>query len=247
MKDLTLIRERPLPLCVDHLYVGPQKMAVCFQTDGFALVRGVLSTAECSDITRLLAETGCRRSGGTRRLLELEWCRSLAARLRERLTLLSGSNWVAVQCTYFEKSRAKNWLVPIHQDLAIPVRVQRDAPSFTAWSRKEGGIFVQPPHQVLEELVAVRIHLDACTESDGPLQVVPGSHQLGVLAAEDALAARNARDLVTCAAEAGDALVMRPLLLHASSKASGSSMRRVLHFLFGPPKLPHRIEWCHSV
>ena len=41
----------------------------------------------------------------------------------------------------------------------------------------------------------------------------------------------------------GDALLMRPLVLHASSKSSGSSLRRVLHFVFGPEVLPYGLAW----
>jgi predicted protein tyrosine phosphatase len=41
----------------------------------------------------------------------------------------------------------------------------------------------------------------------------------------------------------GGALVMRPLILHASSKATSLSQRRVLHFVFGPPRLPLGLEW----
>jgi hypothetical protein len=52
---------------------------------------------------------------------------------------------------------------------------------------------------------------------------------------------------VACTLERGDVLVMRPLLLHASSKASGFGMRRVLHFLFGPPTLPNGLRWPHAV
>jgi len=222
-------------------------MTVAFQSDGVALVRGILTAAECLELARLVAETATGRSGGSRRLLELAWCQSLARRLRERLPVLSTASRVAVQCTYFEKSTAQNWLVPIHQDLAIPVREQREAPGFLAWSRKEGEIFVQPPAQVLEQLVAVRVHLDPCSEADGPLQIVPGTHNLGVLTPQSAVSAREARGVVACVAELGDALLMRPLLLHASSKATGASMRRVLHFLFGPSELPHGVQWRHAV
>jgi len=35
---------------------------------------------------------------------------------------------------------------------------------------------------------------------------------------------------------------MRPLLLHASSKAVVQSFRRVLHFLLGPAALPLEVE-----
>ena len=45
---------------------------------------------------------------------------------------------------------------------------------------------------------------------------------------------------------AGAALVLRPLLLHASSKASGESRRRVLHFLFAPADPPNGLRWQHA-
>jgi len=48
---------------------------------------------------------------------------------------------------------------------------------------------------------------------------------------------------VAIAAARGDALLMRPLVLHASSKASGTSRRRVLHFVFGPQALPCGLAW----
>lgn len=36
---------------------------------------------------------------------------------------------------------------------------------------------------------------------------------------------------------------MRPLLVHASRKASLDTVRRVLHVLFGPPVLAHGLRW----
>lgn len=154
---------------------------------------------------------------------------------------------VAVQCTYFEKSKRQNWLVPIHQDLSIPVKERKEAPGFGGWSEKEGEVFAQAPVEVLSQLVAVRVHLDPCREDDGPLNVVPGSHALGILAPEAAVAAGAELGAKACVAGVGDALAMRPLLLHASSKASGGSLRRVLHFVFGPPELPHALRWQHAV
>ena len=41
-------------------------------------------------------------------------------------------------------------------------------------------------------------------------------------------------------------MILRPLLLHASSKATGGSRRRVLHFLFGPRELPCGLAWAHA-
>jgi len=95
------------------------------------------------------------------------------------------------------------------------------------------------------QLLAVRIHVDACSLADGPLKVVPGSHELGrVEPAQAALLGRA--EGVTIPASRGDALLMRPLVLHASSKSSGTSRRRVLHFVFGPESLPCGLAWQES-
>jgi hypothetical protein len=40
---------------------------------------------------------------------------------------------------------------------------------------------------------------------------------------------------------------MKPLLLHASSKATVPNRRRVLHFLFGPKALPLGLSWAYAV
>jgi hypothetical protein len=42
---------------------------------------------------------------------------------------------------------------------------------------------------------------------------------------------------VRCIVPKGGVLVMRPLLVHASGKATGAGHRRVLHFLYGPAVL----------
>lgn len=215
-----------------------------FLEQGFVLLPAVLTPAACTAAAAEIALSDPAR-GGTRCLLPQPWCATLVASLRAHpaLAALLGAT-VAVQCTYFEKSAERNWLVPIHQDLSIPVAARVDAVELRGWSEKEGSLFVQAPRTVLEQMVAVRLHLDACAEDDGPLRVVPGSHLAGLMDNAGAIAARQARGEVSCTAKAGDVLVIRPLLLHASSKGSGNSKRRVLHFVFGPPSLPHGLQWA---
>jgi ectoine hydroxylase-related dioxygenase (phytanoyl-CoA dioxygenase family) len=219
-----------------------------FLRDGFAVVPAVLGDSQCDAITSYV-DPSISDSPGTRGLLTHDWCRALASTLRAHpdIGTLIPAGHVAVQCTYFEKSIDKNWLVPIHQDLSIPVRERADHPALRGWSEKEGTWFVQPPTELLETLVAVRLHLDPCQEEDGPLQLVPATHTRGRI--DDAEASRLRRDgpVVTCAMERGGALVMRPLALHTSSKATGTSRRRVLHFVFGPPELPYGLQWEHAV
>ncbi|MFZ6674304.1 phytanoyl-CoA dioxygenase family protein [Undibacterium sp. Xuan67W] len=187
------------------------------------------------------------QGAGTRQLLEMPWCADLAKRMaqHEQLAPLLPLDPVAVQCTYFEKSLDQNWLVPLHQDLSIPVAEKVDHPELTGWSEKEGRYFVQPPIAVLEQLVAVRLHIDDCGEEDGALKVVPRSHRLGRLSGAAASSARDQFGETTCSVPKGAALIMRPLVLHASSKATGLSKRRILHFLYGPASLSHGLRWHH--
>jgi hypothetical protein len=103
-------------------------------------------------------------SAGTRCLLSQSWCGSLAQRLRKHsfLSRLVPAEFVAVQCAYFEKSASCNGLVPFHQDLSIPVAERVCDPALRGWSEKEGALFVQAPVGILEQLVALRVHLDFC-------------------------------------------------------------------------------------
>lgn len=219
-----------------------------FDRDGFAVVEKILSADECEAMATAVRGGG-RTAAGTRNLLEEEWCRALAARLRGEpgLSGMVPPDSAAVQCTFFEKSQVGNWLVPMHQDLSIPVADRVEAEGLRGWSEKEGGLFVQPPDDVLAEMVAVRLHLDPCGPDDGPLRVVPGSHRLGRVDAEKLAAIRRERPEAACLAGVGDALAMRPLLLHASSRSTGAGRRRVLHFLFGPRVLPLGLRWRLAV
>lgn len=217
-----------------------------FNETGFAIVPGVLTSSECDDLSeRVQLNPG---SGGTRSLLRETWCLEAVQRLRRHkvVSTLLGPADVAVQCTYFEKSSSRNWLVPLHQDLSIPVADRVPDAALTGWSNKEGALFVHAPVDLLARLTAVRVHLDDCGEQDGPLRVIPGSHRSGIISPEAAVLARRQAPEMACLASKGAAMVMRPLLLHASSKASGNSRRRVLHFLFGPPTLKCGLRWQHA-
>jgi len=215
-----------------------------FEQAGFAIIPGVLDDAGCDELIDALASLPLA-SAGTRQLLALPWCAALARGLMAHHVLepLLPPAAVAVQCTLFDKSPERNWLVSLHQDLSIPVRERVDAPGCSGWSEKEGVVYTQPPTDVLASLVALRLHLDDCGLDNGPLRVVPGSHTLGLI--DDAvLRARRAEfSAIDCPVPRGGVLAMRPLLLHASSKARSPRHRRVLHVVFGPPELPLGLQW----
>jgi hypothetical protein len=219
-----------------------------FASHGFAFVPQVLDSQEVEAISAHLSISAVE-GAGSRHLLARPWCESLASQLKRRPSLATfvPAGFVAVQCSLFEKSLSRNWLVAVHQDLSIPVASFVDHPLLKGWSEKEGGLHVQPPTELLQQLVAVRVQIDHCAATDGPLRVVPGSHLRGRIDPEAAAVARRNEGEVSCRGPRGSAWIMRPLLLHASSRASGTSRRRVLHFLFGPRELPHGLRWQHAI
>lgn len=214
-----------------------------FENLGHAVLENIIPASQCDALAQA-TDSLLEKGAGTRQLLDFEWCTALAHQLQASPWLAPylhsqlGQPLRAVQCTYFDKSPHGNWLVAFHQDLSIPVAERQLADSYTGWSIKEGHLFAQPPVSVLESLVAVRIHLDPSEAGNGPLRVLSGTHRLGRIQPEHIAALRLSYPEVVCTAGKGSALVLKPLLLHASSKATTRQPRRVLHYLFGPPELP---------
>jgi hypothetical protein len=200
-------------------------------------------------VGRVLDDAATGAGGaGSRNMLEQAWCASLVAPIRERLRALGvlPADAVAVQCTMFRKTPECNWKVPYHQDLSIPVAARIDAPGLSGWSLKEDGHYVQPDEALLAAMLAVRLHLDPCPAGSGALRVVPGSHRMGRIEAERIATIQKQHEIV-CDADVGDLLLMRPLLLHASSKARAPNGRRVLHFLFAPSQPGQGLSWRMAV
>lgn len=81
---------------------------------------------------------------GTRKLLKLAWCRELVETIKGNNSIrrLLPNEAVAIQCTLFDKSPKKNWLVAPHQDLVVPVKKRVSNSQLGAWSEKEGQLFV---------------------------------------------------------------------------------------------------------
>src|SRR5438552_18656007 len=207
---------------------GIQPPALTFSETGFTVIPDFIDAMDLERISQCI-DAVVVDGVGTRGLITAPWCAALANRVArdERLRPAMPVDAVPVQCTLFVKSTTKNWLVSLHQDLSMPVAQRVTGSEYSGWSEKEGQIFVQPPIPVLDEVLAVRIHLDACDESNGALRVVPGSHRLGRLTAAESQRVRYQLGETVVTVPRGGAMLMRPLLLHASSKASVSRVRRV--------------------
>jgi ectoine hydroxylase-related dioxygenase (phytanoyl-CoA dioxygenase family) len=149
----------------------------------------------------------------------------------------------AYKATQFDKSMDANWLVAWHQDISIPVANRCELPMWNGWSVKDGVNYVQPPSEILSSLIALRIHLDECNISSGPLRVLKASHKLGRVSHAQCAALAASHEEQVVIGEVGSALLMRPLLVHASSKAVSSQCRRVLHLEFAAFELPQSLQW----
>lgn len=200
---------------------------------GIAMVPTGVPAAVRAELREALFRPG---QAGTRCLLDVPAVRRVALSLKAELVgaghLPAGA--VAIQALAFDKTAATNWKVAWHQDLMFPFARPASDPAYSLPCRKDGVDFARPPRALLEELLAVRLHLDACDEANGPLRVVPGSHLGGVLSPADVAGKVDGGGTTTCLAAEGEALLMRPLLLHASSRAREPRHRRVLHLVFHP-------------
>lgn len=154
---------------------------------------------------------------------------------------LLGKHWFLVKAIYFDKPGLSNWLVSWHQDTKISVNRKQDLPGFRQWSLKQGLCAVEPPVEYLNDIFTFRIHLDDTDGTNGALKVVPGSHLLGVMT-DEAIQKLPKVD-VTCDVQAGGVMIMKPLILHASSKSTSERNRRVIHLEYASRELPEGLTW----
>src|SRR5215472_12751510 len=83
----------------------------------------------------------------------------------------------------------QNWLIPWHQDTALPLESAFESKGWGPWSIKAGVHYAHAPTWALAHVIALRVHLDASTAANGPLRVIAGSHAEGVLS-DDAVLQR---------------------------------------------------------
>jgi len=201
------------------------------EENGFAVVPKVIEPGE---IATILAEFPVKPQGGRageRHLLSHQAVSVLAhdPRLLRIARGVLGKEACPFHATLFSKSYDTNWLVVWHQDTALPIRQRQEVAGWGPWSVKQGVTYAHAPAGALQRVLALRVHLDDSTESNGPLRVLAGTHRLGVLDDDSIHALATKLSSVECVVPRGGVLAMRPLLIHSSSKARTEVRRRVLH------------------
>jgi len=221
--------------------------------DGYAVIYDVVESETLSKLAELLENSNApgtiRRNGSIyaiRNLLEsVPAVRELAESpsIRDFAEMVLGANCRAVRATLFDKRPEANWKVPWHQDLTITVEQRVNVEGFGPWTEKAGVCHVQAPVDVLEGMLAMRIHLDDCSEASGPLRILPGSHLHGRLGDATIQQWRQTCRAVSCAVGRGGVIAMRPLLLHSSSASAHPLRRRVIHLEFAARELRGGLCW----
>jgi ectoine hydroxylase-related dioxygenase (phytanoyl-CoA dioxygenase family) len=238
-----------------------RQQAVCpslterLECDGFAIVDDVLATDEVQRLRDAIATAQVegavrRRRGSTyaiRNLLSIvpETASVVGSPcVREMATSVLGSTPMLTRALLFDKTPDANWTVTWHQDVTVALKRRVETSGFGPWSVKAGIVHVRPPAEVLQRMLTIRVHLDDCDADNGALRVLSGSHRAGFLESEQIEDWVNTGQPITCAVRAGGAVLMRPLILHASAASTTARQRRVIHLEFAGDRLPGGLEWC---
>ncbi|MEO1204909.1 MAG: phytanoyl-CoA dioxygenase family protein [Pseudomonadota bacterium] len=218
-----------------------------FEREGVAIVEHALTDDELVALDRLVPKCNDREAGfhvGSDVLDHISRHAALSSLAAEFCPAPSDAQSMRLlRVIFFDKHEGVNWFVPWHQDqVREPLEPAGMGAQRSATSGDTGAVYsaagvrckTQTPLHLLNKIVTLRVHLDDCTEDDGPIEVVPGSHRHGVMRSAQILDVVAKRTPQLCLTVRGDILVMRPLLVHRSQRARRPSRRRVLHLEYLP-------------
>ena len=110
----------------------------------------------------------------------------------------------------------------------VPAVLERHEIADVAGVLQENG-FERSRAAALGCVIGLRLHIDDSGPDNGPLRVLPGTPTRGVMSDGEIAQLAHDTQSVDCVSPAGGVVFMRPLLVHASSKAETDRRRRVLH------------------
>ena len=148
-----------------------------------------------------------------------------------------------VKAFILDKTSTSNWGLDWHQDLKITVKEKKEAEGYYNWTTEAGITHVVPPVNVLQNMTALRIHLDDCNEKNGAMWVLPGTHRQGIIDLQDVPAMLQGTKIYTCNAVKGSVMLMSQLLLHKSPYSLSEMPRRVLHIEYSAEELDAGLGW----
>lgn len=152
--------------------------------------------------------------------------------LPARIEACLGPGARVVRALLMAKGEGQDWDIGWHRDTTFAVKSPKAVPGFESWVDKGPFWQVQAPLDLVAKVRSLRLHLDDSGPDTGPLLVKPGSHR------------GEEREPISLHARRGDAILMHPLLLHASERPRTLIPRRVLHLEWASFDLPDGLEWA---
>ena len=212
-----------------------------FEKDGRVWLRNAISS---EDLLSFDEAAALQSKAGQR----VEPSPALATALADNGSLMSAiarldPDAKPVRIVAFNKSNDTNWGVPWHQDRVIAVANQQDVQGFENWTKKSGTWHCEPPQNLLEQMLFVRVHLDKTDRTNGAMEIAVGSHANGIVPAKSAQTIARQYPIEICEAERGDVLVLKMLTLHSSKPSEVEADRRVFRIDFSAAGLPDPLSW----
>lgn len=200
-------------------------------SEGFKIFENVFSDDECEMVAAAVAASSHSSKAGVRNLMSSQEVVGLASdfRLLAICREATDLDLIPYKATLFNKTGKANWLVAWHQDTAVPIEREFVADGWGPFTEKAGILYGHAPTKALKKIVALRIHLDASTSSNGPLRAIPGSHKFRIGSDAEFRKVVNEGPQVELTVGQGGVIAMSPLLIHTSSKCLNDVPRRVLH------------------
>lgn len=208
-------------------------------------MRGAFTPGEIKDLKRL-CDVGSKP--GVRLDMSAELARLIGAQSSySNYIEMIGVNSTPVRLVAFNKTPLANWSVPWHQDRVIAVARQCAIPNYTNWVSKSAFWHCEPPIELLQEMVFVRVHIDACDELNGPLELALGSHKHGLVKSEEAAEIAASSEIEMCLAQPGDVLMVKALTVHRSRSSATATPRRALRIDYAKrDALDERLRWAYG-
>ena len=223
---------------------------------GFSVVDDVFTDQEVEDILAAIDRTDSTKET-FRKSDDLFAIRQFLKEVPETISLIFndklkhivkeffGEDYFLVKSIYFDKPETSNWFVSYHQDLTISVNKKVEIAGFGPYTNKHNQFAVQPPLNILENNFTIRIHLDNTNEENGALKVIANSHSKGIYRPETIN--WNIEKEMSCNVKRGGVMIMKPLLLHSSSRTTNNQKRRVIHLEFSNQTLPKELQWSEHL
>jgi ectoine hydroxylase-related dioxygenase (phytanoyl-CoA dioxygenase family) len=234
---------------ISEIKPGFQKL----EKEGFVIINNVLTKSEVEKINSIIQDHFNKNKekvnqifGIRQLLLELPLLKEVVINANvKKILSVAGEGLFLSKAIFFDKPAESNWYVTWHQDATINVKEKIETLGFSGWTKKGVVTSVRPPKNVLKKTITLRIHLDDTDEKNGGLKVIPRSHHKRLNDAEISGIIQNTL-AHTCEVNSGGIHIMKPLLLHASSKCTNQKHRRVIHLEFNSLELPNGLEWSEK-